>query len=426
MMGIKSLGLSLTGGQQGGGGAYTTSSVVAVGDSITEGAGGVTPFPVFVATAWGGTLDNNGVSGTVLQNSNNAAGSSFSGNLTDNFEDRSITPSGQTLLCAYGFNDGRYTANNDPTSTLGYPYTFNATEYKTQLISSLRRWLVRYGRERIWIVTPHYISDTGLLNGVDGLPGGDFDGQSRVNYEAYVTACRDACEEFGVRMVDTYAAGAPSTTIDSIHPDADGVQEIVAQFDAPSRASLSPTVGSTPTTAAGEVVVPSGITAYRVDGALEELLTAGIANGAPSGSVAVVFRAAGNRWEQATLTVPDFNLASTPYYIDAMTINSATSDSINLTGAGSANRLSWFNTHWVSGTRIQCTITTSASIRVLLRSNIAKEINTTPNETLFDQTFNGTQNVDYTLTQDGIGYFGFLTLNAGDIDVTGFTVTPPA
>ena len=39
----------------------------------------------------------------------------------------------------------------------------------------LRRWLVRYGRENIWLVTPYWISDTGLTTAANP----DFAGRTR-------------------------------------------------------------------------------------------------------------------------------------------------------------------------------------------------------------------------------------------------------
>lgn len=108
---------------------YTTASVIAVGDSfVIGGAGGVESFMVPLAVAWGDpTVDNNGVNSTVLQNGNGAGGLPLGGNLMDNFTVRTVTPSAETLVCAYGLNDGRYTAVSGAN---GFGQTFTAAFYK--------------------------------------------------------------------------------------------------------------------------------------------------------------------------------------------------------------------------------------------------------------------------------------------------------
>lgn len=272
--------------------SYSYASSIAVGDSITiGGAGGVAPFMDQVATAWGASLDNNGVAGSILQNGNDATGSSRSNNLMDSFVARTITPTAEAIVCAYGFNDGRYIGTDGGGN--GYPDTLSPAIFKASLQSCCRRWLQRFGRANIWLVTPHYITDSGLTQGSTG-----FAGQSRAGFEAYVTACREVAQEFGVKLVDTYAAGEPATRVDHIHPDAAAVTRMATLFETPVTTSL-PGGSVAPTAAPTTVTIAVGAEAYLIaaDGASEIPLTEG-ANSVPAGSHVLVHRdSAGQRWE---------------------------------------------------------------------------------------------------------------------------------
>lgn len=114
-------------------------------------------------------------------------------------------------------------------------------------------------------------------------------------------------------------------------------------------------------------------------------------------------------------------LDSTPAGNTGWTVSGSTVSSIDMTGTTSRNHITWDSSTWGVGARIQCTATTAASLRVILRISDTVDL-LAPVETLFDQTFTGAQAIDVTTTQD-YDYFGFLTIATGDLDITNFSVT---
>jgi hypothetical protein len=402
--------------------AYAYASVIAVGDSITAGVT-YPSFMVAVSDSWGATLDNNGSSGSILQNGNLANGSPQSINLLGNFTARSVTPTAEALVCAYGFNDGRYIGTDGAGN--GYPDTLSPALYAAGLRSACRRWLAIFGRDKIWIVTPHYISDVGLTTfGADS----NFSGQSRAGFEAYVTACRDVAAEFGLKLVDTYAAGAPSTTIDNLHPDEAGIAEIVALFTSPSSATLAASTGAI-TGGVETITVGTGLTAYLVSGGTETALSVG-SNAASVGAATVCWRETGNRWELAAVTVTapasQLLLNATPANNVGFTVNSSSASATDLTGTTTRNSITWAADTWPVGTRVQFTITTGSSLRVISRHNLTNTLSdSSSNQNIYDATVSGSVAVDVTTTRSDCDFFGFLTVSTGNFAISSFVVTFP-
>lgn len=229
-----SLSLSLSlGGSQGGGGYVTLptyATIATFGDSITVGTSASdlthpgTFWASLLATQVGATLSNQGVSGTVLQNSNDSGGSARANNGRDRFISALTGASLKAAaFIAYGFNDARYTAA---------PATLNVANYKNDYREIINGLLsTGYARSDIYIGSPYGISDTGLNTGSTG-----FTGQTRVGFETFVTAAYEVAEEFGVRYCDLYAATNNATFYtntdanDSIHPTDTGHATIFAAW----------------------------------------------------------------------------------------------------------------------------------------------------------------------------------------------------
>lgn len=399
---------------------YVTATVTAVGDSfVLGGVGGVDSFMEEVTQDWGATLTNSGLGGTLLQNGNDAGGAPRPNNLMDSFDARTIATGTTAIVCAYGFNDARYVGDDGAAN--GYGYTLGPTQFHADLSSACRRWLPHYGRDNIWLVTPHYISDAGLMTGSAG-----FTGQSRTGYEAYVTACREVAQDFGLRLVDSYAAGAPSTTVDNIHPTDAGRAQIAACFDSATRATLPVSSGSL-SSGENQITIAAGLEAYVIDGATETALSVG-ANTVAAGAHTVVWRASGGRWEVSELTV---TAPTSALYLDAspaenvgFSVSSSGTESLSLTGTTSRNSIAWA-ADWPPGTQIDCDVTADG-LRVIARLNQNTLLNGA-SETVFDQVVSGTAPVSFTTTAGGNvnDYFGLVTVATGDLEITNFVVTLP-
>ena len=200
----------------------SVSSTVVTGDSIT----GAPEIPAnsrwanIVTTALGSTLNNNGISGTVLQNSPDASNFARANNLRDRYvADLTGVNKKNLVVIAYGLNDARYTAA---------PQSFN----KANFINDYREILyglqaAGYTGNRIVLVSPHWFPDEGFASG-----GAGFTGQNRVTYETYVAAVLALAKEFGCYYADSYtalkAAGPSVFGPDKIHP-LDTCQAIIAQ-----------------------------------------------------------------------------------------------------------------------------------------------------------------------------------------------------
>ena len=219
---------------QGGGGSVSlpmpssVASVVGFGDSITLGTAASDAahrWLNLVATALNaGTPLNQGSSGTVLQNSNDSGGSVLANNGRDRYISALLGANKRELaIIAYGLNDARYTTA---------PSTMNVANYRNDLKEVILGLVGGgYTRDRIVIVTPHYVTNFGFTQGSTG-----FTGQNRSGYEAYVLAARDLAAELGVYLADTYAvmlaAGAEPAlnsegSNDGIHPG-DNFMQVIA------------------------------------------------------------------------------------------------------------------------------------------------------------------------------------------------------
>ena len=201
----------------------SVTSLVAIGDSVTVGVNAATAaqrwLNIVSAAINSGTLSNAGVSGSVLQNSADSSGSARSSNGRDRFA--AVMTGGkkrEMAIIAHGLNDARYTAAPD---------TFNVAAYQNDLhevVAGLR--IGGYPADRILILSPYWISDTGLTVGSTG-----FTGQTRAGFEAFVAAARAVAEEHGVLYHDAYAwmrdnGAAALIDSDHIHPNTAGHAKI--------------------------------------------------------------------------------------------------------------------------------------------------------------------------------------------------------
>lgn len=195
---------------------YATLTVF--GDSFTAGVGASTDANRYankVAAAWGATLSNQAVSGTVLQNSADLSGSPRANNGRGRFVGV-LTGANirAAAIIAYGFNDARY---------VDAPSTLNVANYENDLAEVIAGLITRgYRPEDITIAAPWYITDTGLVTGSTG-----FAGQTRAGFEAFVTAARQVASDFGTYYYDAYAymrdnGGAALIDTDNIHPNDSG------------------------------------------------------------------------------------------------------------------------------------------------------------------------------------------------------------
>lgn len=199
------------------------ASLAGFGDSIMAGQVASTAanqhINIFASARGAGAPLNKGIPGTVLQNSADAGGSARASNGRDRFAaDLLGANKCAGVVLAYGFNDARYT---------GAPGTFNVTQYGVDYREILNGLLAGgYARTDIFIYAPYYITDTGLATGSTG-----FTGQTRVGFEAFVSAARAVATEYGTYFYDAYAymrdhGYAPSG--DNIHPDDTGHAIIAA------------------------------------------------------------------------------------------------------------------------------------------------------------------------------------------------------
>jgi lysophospholipase L1-like esterase len=229
------------------------ASITVFGDSVAAGTNASTTanrWANILSTATGGTLSNNGISGTVLQNSNDSGGSPRTSNGRDRFvADLTGANLKAAVFIAYGYNDARYT---------GAPATFNVTAYQADYREILNGLLVLgYARADIYVGSPYYITTTGLSTGSTG-----FTGQTRSGYEAFVTAAAAVAAEYGVNYCDLYnplndaAYTAEVDGFDNIHPGDFGHWLIAKTFE-------TRTLGYTTTNTAS---APSNVTGVAASG----------------------------------------------------------------------------------------------------------------------------------------------------------------
>lgn len=195
------------------------STLTALGDSFGVGAN-ASPnsqgFAFLVAARFGATFTNNSVGGTVLSNQNDGGGV-LANNGRDRFRTALLDTNGkEALIVAMGFNDARRPS-------------FVATEYRIDLDEVVSACLAGgYEHDAVTIVSPWWITDTGLATGTAG-----FTGQSRSGFEAFVAAARQVAYDLGVPYFDAYAwmrdrGGAALISSDNIHPTNAGHAVIAA------------------------------------------------------------------------------------------------------------------------------------------------------------------------------------------------------
>ncbi len=328
-----------TGGVGGGIALPTVASIVGFGDSIMFGQAATTAANQWInriATVLGaGVPLNQGLAGTVLQNSNDASGGPRGNNGRNRFAAALLGGNAREMaVVAYGFNDARYIAA---------PATFNVTEYAADLrevLNGLRAG--GYAANRILVVAPYYITDTGLSTGSTG-----FSGQSRAGFETFVAAAQSAAQDFGTYFYDAYAymrdhGGAALISNDSIHPVDLGHQAIAEGAlaasailnvtDCPASVTLISTSDNTASVAFGAV---SGATSYEVQlgvdgtytytitgaGAASPLTLTGIAAGIYRSKVrAVMGMGVYGPWGFSSATATVANAAPTgPFLNDSFT-----------------------------------------------------------------------------------------------------------
>lgn len=195
------------------------SSLVGFGDSITVGALIDDTNDKWLhrvsAVINSGTRVNAGINGTVLQNSPDSTGSPRANNGRNRFVSTLTGANKREMaVIAYGFNDARY---------VGATATFNVTEYENdynEVIAGLR--IAGYPADRLVIVSPYWIANSGLSTGSAG-----FSGQTRAGFEAFVAAARRVAEANGCWYHDAYAwmrdnGGVSLISGDAIHPNVTG------------------------------------------------------------------------------------------------------------------------------------------------------------------------------------------------------------
>ena len=243
------------------------ASIVGFGDSITYGGNATSQANRWierVGAALGATVLNQGISGTVLQNSAGASGV-MANNGRDRFVSALLGSNKKAMVfLAYGFNDARYT---------GAPGTFNVTQYGNDYREVLAGLIDGgYPPDKICIVSPYYITNTGLITGSTG-----FQNQTRTNFEAFVTTSRNIAVEFGTWWYDSYngllnKGGASNIDTDNIHltdgghkNEADGI--LYESIRPSTRLNQTPTLSVTAASAAlnWTVGTVSGATSYTTE-----------------------------------------------------------------------------------------------------------------------------------------------------------------
>ena len=202
-------------------GGGITKHLVGFGDSIVYGQGASTlqdQWLIHLSSSMRCGYSNKGVSGTVLQNSNDSGGSPMANNGRDRYV-ASLTGSNKRDLCIinYGLNDLRYTASVD------FTVANYITDYQ-EIITGLLG--LGYTTGTIVLCSPYWIPDAGYITGSAG-----FTGSNRTIHESYVAAVRELARTNGLKYADVYAymrdnGGAALVSGDNIHPNNAGHKAI--------------------------------------------------------------------------------------------------------------------------------------------------------------------------------------------------------
>lgn len=206
----------------------TPSTVTTFGDSITAGSNASDAahrWTALLAAERGHTLNNQGIAGTVLQNSADSGGSARANNGRDTFVSRLLGGNASAYyVIQYGTNDLRYTAA---------PATLNLANFIVDYREILNG-LAENGKSprSITLGSPPWFPDAGYASGTTG-----FTGSNRTVHEQFVQAVADLAEEYGTKYADIYTYmrdGGTSGLIDTdqIHPTDAGHARIKAIYSA--------------------------------------------------------------------------------------------------------------------------------------------------------------------------------------------------
>lgn len=401
--------------------SFGYGAITFVGDSITAGgAGGVPSYAIdLTADEFKADLDNKARSGSVLQNGPIAGGEPNQHNLLDNLFAYTVGTGSDAIISAIGFNDARYTASDD----------LSTAQFVEAYRTCLRRWLDEYGRDNIWLVTPWLISDAGL-----GAGSTWFSGQSRAGFEAYVAAVRDLAREFAVRLIDPYAAGVPSTTVDSLHPDMAALSEMSALFVAPVTSSL-PLPDEAPTPTKPETIsVPANTECFLLDGIGETALTEGD-NTVGAGTATLAYRQAGTRWELIELQVEAasgntaasfLELDETPAATRDFTASGASADTLSLSAAGSGTTRAHYSFALDAppGASIRFDYSVASDAVFVVRTSAAADLGSTPSEdfVLHSDMSGGRSGQLFARMINPQAYFGLILTDEGSVDLSNFSI----
>lgn len=192
-------------------GRYTTG--VGIGDSFMNRVGASVSANAWldiVATRTGLTIDNRAISGTVCQNSNDASAAARADNWRDGYSAAMTGANKRSIgILAIGFNDARY---------VGAPSTFDVTNYQNDLDEIVSDLIATggYTAETLVLVSPYWISDTGLNT---HFGDANFSGQTREGFFAHVEACRSVAKKHRTWFGEAYARPWISGSTSLLDPD---------------------------------------------------------------------------------------------------------------------------------------------------------------------------------------------------------------
>jgi lysophospholipase L1-like esterase len=250
----------------------TLASVVGFGSSTMEGDGAsataTRALNLSAGVLGAATIRNQGLAGTVLQNSPDSSGSARAGNGRDRFVAALLGANkSDRAFLLYGANDLRYT---------GAPATFNLAGFANDLREVLNGMLTGgYARSEIVLASPNWYPDTTYAIGGPGFTGSD-----RSIHESYVSMCSQIAAEYGLLYADVYAkmrdlGGEDLMSADGLHANDAGHQVVAHAFlsavPANSHAAAVPGAASmsAPSTLQLAWSAVPGATGYLVEAGLE-------------------------------------------------------------------------------------------------------------------------------------------------------------
>jgi lysophospholipase L1-like esterase len=205
-------------------------SLKTFGDSITQALHIADPADRWsnrLATALGASLDNHGLSGTVMQHSPDASGAPRANNGRDRYErDLLAGPRADVIAILYGSNDARYTAAPATLNRGGF-----VRDYRDVLAGLLA---AGYAPDAIVIGSPPRLPDAGFGVGADD----GFAGQSRDEFARYTGTIRDLAAGTGTYYAPvSEEMGEDDSLIlpDHVHPNPAGHARIASIFASATR-----------------------------------------------------------------------------------------------------------------------------------------------------------------------------------------------